>query len=118
MCDIKYETLPESEILNGAPVWCTDSSNVTRNGPGFISTIESPRSGASKLPLSSPHGPRLMPVNEERGLGQLQRACDEADGSIETKSNLTRCLMVTSPALLFCMLWRNSRWRRKKRCCC
>ena len=90
-----YENLLESEILNGAPVWCTDSSNVTRSGPGFISTMDpSPatvaRSGASKSLLSFPQGPRFMPVASERGSGQLQRACAEASGSAETsKSNWT-----------------------------
>lgn len=58
------------------------SSNVTRSGPGFISTTDP---SLSKLLLSSPHGPFLMLVEEERGSGQLHRECGDTDGSIDTK---------------------------------
>lgn len=56
---------------------------MTRSGPG-LSSIVVDASSASSLPsVCSPHGPFLMPVEGDRGSGQVQRLCDCIDGIID-----------------------------------
>ena len=63
-----------------------DSSKITRSGPGLSSIVADASSASSPVSICSPHGPFLMPVDGDRGSGQVQRLCDCIVGTIDRNS--------------------------------